>query len=209
MRRRCFARAACRAWRSQRGIGRTRARIVLLALVTAIACCARRPELDPSEHVRGERRRVVPVPVDRLWPRVVAALGDEGIRIGHADAARGAIATRPVHLFGSEASRRLSEIADLSRAHQEGFGRVSELEVRYFVLVAAAGDAGSSVRVRSAISAVDRDVQLLGGGLFNVIPHRIDVPSRGVVEQELLRRLAADVFTAEEVFLLLGEPGVD
>jgi hypothetical protein len=147
--------------------------------------------------------------VERLWPRVVAALGDEGIGIGHADAARGTIETRPAHVFGSEASRRLSEIADLSHAHQAGFGHVSELEVRYFVLVSPAGDAGSSVRVRSAIAAVDRGVQILGGGLFNVIPHRIDVPSRGVVEQELLRRLAADVFTTEEVFLLLGEPGVD
>ena len=37
----------------------------------------------------------------------------------------------------------------------------------------------------------------------------MEVPSRGVVEQELLRRIAGGVYTAEEMLLMLGELGLD
>jgi len=42
-----------------------------------------------------------------------------------------------------------------------------------------------------------------------VVPRHIDVPSRGVVEHDLMRRLAANLFTAEEMLFMLGELGVD
>jgi hypothetical protein len=42
-----------------------------------------------------------------------------------------------------------------------------------------------------------------------VIPRRIPIPSRGVLERDLMRRITADLFTAEETLLLLGVPGVD
>jgi len=41
------------------------------------------------------------------------------------------------------------------------------------------------------------------------VPRRIELPSRGVVERELVRRLAASLFTAEEMLFVLGEPGFD
>ena len=182
----------------------------LVALAVALAACgAMRPELDPKEHVRGERRRAIPIPFERFWPMVVAALPTEGVRVTRADAARRAITTAPVRFHGNDAAKRLAEIGDLSRVRRAGLGRVSDLEVTFYLLLAPAGDSGTTLRVRSAIEAIDRGVSFLGPGIFGVVPRRVEVPSRGVVEQELVRRLAAGMFTVEEMLFLLGEPGVD
>jgi len=168
------------------------------------------PELDPKEHVRGERQRLVHEPFDRLWPAVLRALPDEGLRVARADQPRGAIATHAVRYTGRDVQRRLAEIGDLSRARAAGLQRVSEIEVTYYVLLAAAGDAGTTLRIRSTIEAIDRSESVfLGPGIFQVLPHHVDVPSRGIVEHELMRRLAANLFTAEEMLFLLGEPGID
>jgi hypothetical protein len=81
--------------------------------------------------------------------------------------------------------------------------------VTYYLLLAPAGDGITSVRVRSRIDAVARESAILGPGLFQIVPHHVDVPSRGVVERELLERLGGDLFTAEETLLLFGELGFD
>ena len=63
----------------------------------------------------------------------------------------------------------------------------------------------SGVRVfRSHQHGLDK-----ASGLFDIVPHRMEVPSRGVIEQELLRRIAGGVYTAEEMLLMLGELGID
>ena len=186
------------------------ARAVALLVLALLGCGVRAPGLDPSEHVAGERQRVVQEPIERLWPLLLKALPDEGLRVIHADQKRGAIATSPVRITGREVQKRLAEIGDLSRARQAGLERVSELEVRYFLLLASAGGAGTRLRIRSSIDAVDRsDPSFLGPGLFQIVPRHVEVPSRGVVEGELMRRLAANLFTAEEMLFFLGEPGID
>jgi hypothetical protein len=185
------------------------ARVLVLALLVA-ACGVSGPVLDPDEHVAGERQRLLQEPVDRLWPAILGALPAEGLRVTHQDRARGAIATAPVRITGGEAQKKLAEIGDLARAHQAGIQRVSELEVRYVLLLAPAGDAGTRLRVRSTIDAIDRSAPgFLGGGLSQLVPRHVEVPSRGVVERDLLRRLAANFFTAEEMLFFLGEPGID
>jgi hypothetical protein len=184
------------------------ARVLVLALLVA-ACGVSGPVLDPDEHVAGERQRLLQEPVDRLWPAILGALPAEGLRIAHQDRARGAIATAPVRITG-DAQRKLAEIGDLGRARQAGLERVSELEIRYVLLLAPAGDAATRIRVRSTIDAIDRNTPaFLGGGLFQIVPRHVEVPSRGIVERDLLRRLAANFFTAEEMLFFLGEPGID
>jgi hypothetical protein len=49
----------------------------------------------------------------------------------------------------------------------------------------------------------------LGPGIFQVVPRHLPIPSRGVVERELMRRLAASLFPSEEMLYLMGEPGID
>jgi hypothetical protein len=182
-----------------------------LALVALLGCGGLRgPEVDPKEHVSGEHQRVLQEPIDRLWPALLDALAGEGLAVARADRARGAIATGPLRLNGRDATKRLAEIGDLARARSAGLERVSELEVRYYLLLSANGDMGTTVRIRSGIEAIDRrEAALLSPGVFQILPRRVDVPSRGVVERELMRRLVAGLFSAEETFFLLGEPGVD
>jgi hypothetical protein len=182
-----------------------------LALAAVLGCGGLRgPELDPTEHVRGEHQRILQEPMDLLWPALLQALPGEGLAVAHADRRRGAIATGPMRLSGRDATRRLAEIGDLARARSAGLERVSELRVRYYLLLSAHGDAGTTVRIRSAIEAIDRgDAAFLAPGIFQVLPRHVEVPSRGVVERDLMRRLVAGLFSAEETLLLLGEPGVD
>ena len=67
------------------------------------------------------------------------------------------------------------------------------------------------IRLMDALRIVDEVYMLTGGGpgILEAVPRHVEVPSRGVVERELLHRLAGNLFSAEEVLFLLGEPGAD
>jgi hypothetical protein len=184
--------------------------LAALAVLVAAGCGVRAPELDPKEHVRGEHIRLFQLAPEHMWGALVAALDDEGLELASANQKDGAIETRPVRYAERDLGKRLAQIGDLSRVREAGLGRISEVLVQYFLLLTPAGEAGTSVKIRSAIEAVDRnDSGLFGPGLFPSLPRHIPVPSRGVVERELMRRLAASLFSAEEMLWLLGEPGVD
>ena len=182
---------------------------LVLSAMLLVACGGLRgPVPDAKEHVRGEHFRLVSEPPDRLWPGVVHALEAEGFQLRRAEQARGFIVTG-YHERSPEVVKKLGEIGDLSAARQAGLGRVSELEVTYQLFLLPA-DEGTRLKITSTIEAIDRSEAIfLGPGILQVIPRRITIPSRGVVERDLMRRLAADLFTAEETLLLLGEPGVD
>ena len=182
---------------------------LVLSAMLLVACGGLRgPVPDAKEHVRGEHFRQVSEPPDRLWPGVVHALEAEGFQLRRAEQARGFIITG-YHERSPEVVKKLGEIGDLSAARQAGLGRVSELEVTYQLFLLPA-DEGTRLKITSTIEAIDRSEAIfLGPGILQVIPRRITIPSRGVVERDLMRRLAADLFTAEETLLLLGEPGVD
>ncbi len=183
--------------------------LVLACAAWLAGCGVRGRELDPTEHVRGEHHRLVHEPVDRLWPALLTALDAEGLRVTLQDRARGTIATAPSRYGERDVQRLVGQIADLSAMHGEGLSGVGELRVAYFLLLKPAGD-DTSLGIRSRIEAEGRgNSGWLAPGVFQVIPHRVELPSRGVVERELMRRLASNLFTAEEVLFMLGEPGVD
>ena len=167
------------------------------------------PAPDPKAHVRGEHYRMIHDPVDRLWPQILRALEEEGLRVARADRAHGAIQTGARRVFGRDELKKLGDIADLSAARGAGLGRATEYTVAYTLFLLPAGEADTSLKITSAIEAIDRSQALLLPGVFEVIPRHIELPSRGVVERDLLRRLAASLFTAEEMLLVLGEPGFD
>ena len=182
---------------------------LVLSAMLLVACGGLRgPVPDAKEHVRGEHFRLVSEPPDRLWSGVVHALEAEGFTLRRAEQARGFIITG-YRERSPEVLKKLGEIGDLSAARQAGLGRVSELEVTYQLFLLPA-DEGTRLKITSTIEAIDRSEAIfLGPGILQVIPRRITIPSRGVLERDLMRRLAADLFTAEETLLLLGEPGVD
>jgi len=192
-------------------VARRRSRCGLLLAVVLAGCptFGRTPELDPTEHVAGEHHRLVPAGREALWPAMLGALSDGGMQVERSDQAQGTIVTHPVRHATREAPRRFAEIADVAAAHRAGLQHVSEYSVTYYLLLAGAPGGATSVTIRSGIEAMDHRPTVLGGGLFGILPTRVAVPSRGVVERELMRRLAGEMFTAEETLLLLGEPGVD
>ena len=183
--------------------------LVLAALATGCGSL-HAPVADPKVHVRGEHYRVIHEPPDRLWPEIVFALDEEGFRVAHSDRAHRIIQTGARRYTGRDEVKRLADIADLSAARGAGFGRATEYEVTYALFLLPAGETDTGLKVTSVIEAIDRSEALfLGAGVFQVVPRRIELPSRGVVERELVRRLAASLFTAEEMLFVLGEPGFD
>jgi len=167
------------------------------------------PAPDPKAHVRGEHYRVIHDPVDRLWPQILRGLDEEGLRVARADRAHGTIQTAPRRHVGRDELKKLGDVADLSAARGAGLGRATEYTVTYTLFLLPAGEADTSLKITSTIEAIDRSEAILLPGVFEVIPRHIELPSRGVVERELLRRLAASLFTAEEMLFVLGEPGFD
>jgi len=185
-------------------------RVLVLAALAAGCGSLHAPVADPKAHVRGEHYRVIHEPPDRLWPEIVFALDEEGFRVAHSDRAHGIIQTGARRYTGRDEMKRLVDIADLSQARSTGFGRATEYEVAYALFLLPAGEADTGLKVTSTIAAVDRSEALfLGPGVFEVVPRRIELPSRGVVERELVRRLAGSLFSAEEMLFVLGEPGFD
>ena len=184
--------------------------VVALAGVTLGCGATRAPVLDPKEHVRGEHTRVLREPPERLFPALLRALEDEGLRVGHPDPQRGAISTRPWRYAEPDLLKKLAQIGDLSELRGAGLARVSEFTVTYHLLLLPADETSTRLLVRSTIDAVDRSQAVyLGPGLIQMIPRHVEVPSRGVVERDLMRHVATSVLTTEEMLFLLGEPGVD
>jgi hypothetical protein len=182
--------------------------LAVLLLLTA-AACPKKPELDPKEHVRGEHQRLLHAPADRVWPAVVAALDADGFEITSKDRKAGVITTGMTRYTTDDLSHRLGDIGDLSALHKEGITGIRDVRVGYYVLVTPAGE-DTSLRIRSTIVGREGGAgDIITPGIGQIIPHRVEIPSRGVLERDLMRRLAGNLFTAEEMLQMLGEPGVD
>jgi len=187
---------------------RDRAAVLLGVAILAGCGSLRGPAPDAKEHVPGERYRLLPEPPDHLWPVVLNALELDGFRVRRFDAQRRIETSYRYH--GSDVLKRLSELGDLSRARESGLRGISEYIVTYEVFLVPAGESGTSLKVTSAIEAIDRTQSLfLPGGVIEPLARHIDVPSRGTAERELLRRLSDSLYTAEEMFLRVGELGQD
>jgi hypothetical protein len=183
--------------------------VLAVLLVTGGACGPMRgPGADADEHVRGEHVRMVPEPLDVFWPALERALVAEGFEVERADREHGLLETGSVRLTEREELRRLPQIGDLAGLRGALRG-LSEVQVAYQLLARDADPERTRLTIRSTIEAVVREELFLGPGLLQIVPRKIPVPSRGVLERELLRRLGADVFMAEEMLFLLGEMGVD
>src|SRR2546427_6534351 len=185
-------------------------RALPLALAALATSCGplHRSAPDPKAHVRGEHYRVIHEPADRLWRDILRGLEEEGLGVARADRANQTIRTAPRRYTEREDLKKLGDIADLSAARDAGLGRATEYAVTYTLFLLPAGEADTSLKITSTIEAVDRNEAILLPGVFEVIPRHIELPSRGVVERELLRRLAASLFTAQEMLFGLGEPGL-
>jgi hypothetical protein len=168
------------------------------------------PRPEPTEFVRGQFQRTLKGPVERAWSDVTAALEADRIGVASSDRSRGVIACRRVrHAGGRDLLRRLREIADVRTAERRGLRDVSEYNVEYTVFLNPS-DNDTAIKIVSRIEAVDRSrVLVFGPGLYQIIPETLSLPSKGVVERELFRRIAGRLFAAEEMLYYVGDLGYE
>ena len=190
--------------RSWRGVGGG----IAIALVVGACSGVHGPPTDPKEHVRGEHYRVVPETPEHFFPALEAAIGAEGLRLHRADA-RDRMLEVSERYRGRDAVRRLADMADLSAARREGLRTVAEYVITYRLFLLPADESSTRLKVTSTIQAIDRSQATWIGGVLQPLTRFVDVPSRGVAERALVRRLGSSLFAAEELLLMVGELGVD
>lgn len=186
------------------------ATILAYGIVT-IGCTAGQPPRPTADaFVRGQVQRIIDGSIDRVWPDVVAALEDEGVTVDTADRERGVLACRPIRVSGgrSDLLRDLREIAHLEAARGR-LRRVSEYSVTYTLFLAPVAE-DTTLKIAAQIHATDRSQAVFfGPGLVQVIPVRVPLPSKGVVERRLFQRVAGVLFGAEEMFYYVGLLGYE
>ena len=184
---------------------------LLGAASVAQSCAAARPPRPaPDEFVRGQMQRIIKGPMDRVWDDTIAVLGQEGTAIDYRNREAGIIACRRIRTkgHGRNLVSHVGRIAELRTARGR-LRSVSEYTVEY-TLFLAPSRADTSMKIVAEILATDRtSVIILGPGVGQVIPMTLSLPSRGVVERQLFRKIAAHVFSAEEMLHYVDDLGYE
>lgn len=171
---------------------------------------ARPPRPTPEEFVCGQVQRLIKGPIDRVWTDVIAILEEEGATVEHSDREAGVIACHPIRTAGRGRNllRLVGRIADLKTARGR-LRSISEYAVEHTVFLMPAG-ADTSMKIVSTIQATDRSSAIIvGPGIGQIIPVTLTLPSKGVVERQLLRRIASRLFSAEEMLYYVGDLGYE
>jgi hypothetical protein len=169
---------------------------------------APRPRGD--EFVPGQAHRVIKGGIERVWPRVLAAVSDEGLTVERSHRPGRVIACAPERHAGPtpEMLREVRTIADVGAAR----GRiqlVSDYVVTYTLFLAELGG-DTSLKIVAGIEVTDRSqVMAVAPGIVQRMPVRLALPSRGVVERRLLHRIATSLFGADEMLYYLGDLGYE
>jgi hypothetical protein len=186
------------------------AAVLVGVICVALGCSApRNPRPAADGFARGQAHRIIKGSVDRVWHDAMLALGDEGLRIEAADRESGSIACRRTYTAGGRnLIRQVRRIAELGTRHRR-LRSVSEYSIRYTLFLAPAGE-DTSLKIVAEIEATDRSSSMIiGPGIRQVIPLRLTLPSRGVAERRLFRRIASRLFSAEEMLYYVGDLGYE
>jgi hypothetical protein len=99
-------------------------------------------------------------------------------------------------------------IADVEKARRLGLEHLSEYSLDYSVAVARLGEQETRLEVSTQITAVDRsEVMMIAPGIVQVIPRTFDVPSKGILERDLVAQIAERLFLSEEMLYTIGALG--
>jgi hypothetical protein len=166
------------------------------------------PERPEPSH---RQQKLLQAPYDHVWNAARATLEEAQWSVTEADEAEGALqaSVRRRSRSGEGLERELARVADLSKARQLGLGPLAEYLVMYTIEVRRAEDDRTGLDVSTEIIAVDQQVVLLPPGILHAIPRNFPVPSKGVLERQLVERIAEHLLLSEEMLYSLGALGRD
>jgi hypothetical protein len=108
-----------------------------------------------------------------------------------------------------ELTRELTRIADLSAARNRGLDALTEYIVEYDLSFSRMDDDATRLEVATRIVVIDKSEAMVLGGMVTVIPRRFEVPSKGVLEKELMLLIGGRLCDAEEMLYSFGILGRD
>jgi hypothetical protein len=166
------------------------------------------PERPEPSH---RQQKLLQAPYDEVWKAAHAAVDEAQWSVTDADEAEGEIraSLRRRSRSGEGLERELARVADLGKARQLGLGPLAEYVVMYTIEVRRAEEDRTGLDVSTEIVAVDQQVVLLPPGILHAIPRNFPVPSKGVLERQLVERIAEHLLLSEEMLYSLGVLGRD
>lgn len=188
---------------------------LVLALSVAVASCLPFPGPIEPEQPPPVALKLLRSGRDAVWNAAVAELEERGYEIDSAAREDGTIEARQLDRVrtmrqAEEIRREVARIADLEAARRRGLTVISELHVQPKLEIADAGERATRLWVTCRIRVIDRSQgMVLAPGIVHVIPQSFELPSKGVVERELLRRIGHRLFLGEEMLYYMGELGRD
>ena len=182
---------------------------IVLALLLASSCMpSAGPQLPEVSH---RQQKQVRASFGEVWRATHGAIEDTHLRVTEDDETEGTIhlwSRKTARSRPEELERELMRIAEIDEARRRGLERLSEYLLDYTVAVAPLGEQETRLEVSTLITAVDRsEVIMIAPGIAHVIPRTFEVPSKGILERDLVERIAERLFLSEEMLYSLGVLG--
>ena len=189
-------------------------RILALLLALALAGCPGAGVGLVPDRPSPPQTRLLPAPADEVRAAALAVLEEAGADPGGGEDENGRLRSSLIRIHLRQLDRRQIErirrIADFEPARRLGMQAVSEIHIEHTIDVAAVEERSTRVEIVTELAAIDRSQAIfLGIGAVTVVPRRFPLRSRGVLEKELMLRIAQRVLLGEEMLYFLGELGKD
>ena len=183
---------------------------LLVLLLLASGCM---PSAGPERpEISHKQQRLLRVGFREAWTAAHAAIGETPLRITVDDETQGTMTLflrRIARMRADELTRELTRIADLSAARNRGLDALTEYIVEYDLSFSRMDDDATRLEVATRIVVIDKSEAMVLGGMVTVIPRRFEVPSKGVLEKELMLLIGSRLCVAEEMLYSFGILGRD
>jgi hypothetical protein len=170
-----------------------------------------RSAVPERPEVSHRQQKLVRADFDEVWRAAHDAVANSPLHVTADDEAEGTmqLSTRKIARGRSGTLERdLVRIADVEKARRLGLRRLSEYTVDYTVAVARLGEQETRLEVATQITAVDSsEVVMIAPGIVQVVPRTFEVPSKGVLERDLVSQIAEHLFLSEEMLYTIGALG--
>jgi hypothetical protein len=182
---------------------------VFLVLVLVSSCMP--SALPERPEISRRQQKLVRADFGEVWRAAHDAVANTHLRVTEDDEAQGTLqlsARKMARGRPGTLERELVRIADVEKARRLGLNRLSEYRLDYTVAITRLGEEETRLEVSTVITAVDSsEVIMIGPGIAQVVPRTFDVPSKGILERDLVSQIAESLFLSEEMLYTIGSLG--